>query len=119
MKIFRALVGVVVGYLVYAISSMLLVGLVMGQKGPIVIVIGCVALAAIGWVAGFLAIKIAGGLTRPVIFVLAALVAAATIANLAMQLGAEPTWYKVGTLLLTVPLILVAGLRSSGNGPGA
>ncbi len=44
-------------------------------------------------------------------YVLAGLVALATVANLAMQLGAEPTWYKVGTLVLTAPAILCLGLR--------
>ena len=114
MKIFRAFAGVVVGYLVYAVASMLLVGVVMGQKGPVIVGLGCIALAVIGGVAGFLAKMIAGRMTRPVGFILAALVAAATIANLALHLGAEPTWYKVGTLLLTVPAILLASLRSPG-----
>ncbi len=115
MKILRAFAGVVVGYLVFAASSMFLVGMVMDREGPVVIGLGLTVLAAIGCVSGFLASKIAGGTSRPVGFVLAGLVAAATIANLAMQLGAEPTWYKMGTLLLTAPAILMISLRSSGD----
>ena len=115
MKILRAFAGVVVGYLVFAVSSMFLVGVVMDREGPMVIGLGLIALATIGCVSGFVASKIAGGTSRPVGFVLAGLVAAATIANLAMQLGAEPTWYKMGTLLLTVPAIVVVSLRSSAS----
>lgn len=113
MKLIRAFGAVVVGYLIYAVSSMLLVGLVMAQKGPITVGLACVALAAIGCLAGFLAVKIAGSMRRPTGFILAGLVASATIANLAMLLGAEPTWYKLATLLLTVPAILVVSLRST------
>ena len=35
----------------------------------------------------------------------------ATLVNLILAAGAEPLWYKLGTLLLTVPLILGVGLR--------
>lgn len=73
------------------------------------------SLVAIGWVAGFLAVKIAGSMRRPAGLILAGLVAAATIANLARVLGAEPTWNKLATLLLTVPAILLVTLRSSGS----
>jgi len=115
MNLIRAFGAVVVGYLIYAVSSMLLVGLVMAQKGPIMVGLACVALAAIGWVAGFVAVKVAGSMRRPAAFILAGLISAATIANLVLQLGAEPTWYKIATLLLTVPAILIASLRSTGN----
>jgi len=115
MKIFRAFAGVIVGYLIFAVSSMMLVGMVMQRSGPVIMGLGWLALAAIGCVSGFVASKIAGNTRRPVGFVLAGLIAAATIANLAMQLGAEPTWYKMGTLLLTVPAIVVVSLRSSAS----
>jgi hypothetical protein len=35
----------------------------------------------------------------------------ATLANLVMRPGAEPVWYKDGTLVLTASVILLAGLR--------
>ena len=115
MKIFRAFAGVIVGYLIFAVSSMMLVGMVMERSGPVVMGLGWLSLAAIGCVSGWVASKIAGNTRRPVGYVLAGLVAAATIANLAMRLGAEPTWYKIGTLLLTAPAILMISLRSPGN----
>lgn len=79
MTILRAIAAIIVGYLVFAASSMLLVGLVIARQGPLVVVI--------------------------------ALVAIATIANLVMGFGAEPVWYKVGTLVLTALAVLLVGLR--------
>lgn len=113
MKILRAFAGIVVGYLIYAISSMLMVGVVMGRSGAIVIILGLVGLAVIGLVAGCATAKISGDTRRLTGLILAGLVVVATLANLLLQLGAEPTWYKVGTLLLTAPAILVACVRSA------
>ena len=41
-----------------------------------------------------------------------------TLANLILAAGAEPLGYKLGTLLLTAPLILLAGLRQLRPGLG-
>jgi len=113
MKILRALVGVVVGYLIYALASMLVVGMVTPREGPTAMFLGLTALLVIGGIAGFATSAIAGGMKRPAALILAGLVAMATVANLAMQLGAEPTWYKVGTLLLTTPVIVIMSFRTA------
>lgn len=111
MNALRTTSAVVVGYLLFAVASMLLVGQVMSRQGPTIMVLGLAALAIIGVVAGVVASAIAPENRRLASYTLAGLVAVATIANLAMQLGAEPIWYKVGTLVLTVPAIVLMGLR--------
>lgn len=115
MDILRAIAGIIVGYLVFAVGSMLLISPVMSQEGPVIIVVALVALAVIGLIAGWLATAVGGKHARLVVCVVAGLVALATIANLVMKLGAEPDWYKVGTLLLTAPAILLVGLRATGK----
>ena len=111
MKVVRIVVGVVVGYLVYAVGSMLLAGHAIAGGGAIVVVLVLLGLAAIGAVAGLAAGRIGEEGGRTAATVAAALVALATGLNLALSLGAEPTWYKVGTLLLTVPLVGLVGRR--------
>ncbi len=111
MVVFRTIVGVIVGYVTYAVLSMLLVGFVMGTEGPVVVVAGLVGLAAIGLAAGWLASLIAGEKARIATMVAATLVVLATLANLLMGLGAEPLWYKVGTLVLTAGAIFLVGSR--------
>ena len=111
MKVLRGVVAIVAGYVVFALASMLLVGRVMAGEGWLIIALGLIGLAGVGLASGALGAVIAGANGRWVGFVLAGLVALATVANLAMQLGAEPTWYKVGTLVLTAPLILLICLR--------
>lgn len=101
----------VVGYVAFAGGSMLLVGPVMAQTGPLAMVLGLAGLLLIGLVAGFLAAKISGDSCRIAGIVLTALIVLATLANLLMELGAEPRWYKLGTLLLTAPMILLVCLR--------
>ncbi len=49
-------------------------------------------------------------------YVAAGLVVLATATNLAMGLGAEPNWFKVGTLLLTVPAMVLIGQRFARQG---
>lgn len=112
MKILRALVGIIVGYLLYALGSMLAVGMVMAREGPASVALGLLALLLIGGVSGYLASAIAGDMRRLAAVVLAGLVAVAAIVNLAMQLGAEPAWYKVAALLLTAPIIVIMSYRS-------
>lgn len=111
MKILRAIVAIVVGYVLFAVASMLLVGPVMTRQGLFMVVVALVALALIGLVVGLVAKAIAGGHRRLVGYILAGLVALATVANLVMGLGAEPVWYKIGTLVLTAPAILLVGFR--------
>lgn len=113
MKILRAILAVVIGYVLFAASSMLLVGPVMTRQGPLMVVVALVALAAIGVVVGLVARAVAGESRQLAGCILAGLVALATLANLFMGLGAEPLWYKLGTLVLTVPAILFVGIRSS------
>jgi len=112
MKILRLIAAIVVGYVLFAASSMLLVGPVMTQTGVVMIVVALLALALIGLVVGLVASAIAGENHRIAGYILAGLVALATLANLFMGLGAEPLWYKLGTLVLTVPGILLVCLRS-------
>ena len=111
MKVLRGVVAIVAGYVVFALASMLLVGPVIAGEGPMIVALGLIGLAIVGLVSGAIAAAIAGGNGRLVGSVLAGLVGLATVANLAMQLGAEPIWYKVGTLVLTAPLILLICLR--------
>lgn len=111
MDIVRTIAGVVVGYLIFAAASMLMIGAVTEGQGPVAIGLGLLGLTLIGLIAGFVAMSIAGANIRLVGFVLAGLVVIATAANLILQLGAEPLWYKVGTLALTAPGILFVCLR--------
>jgi hypothetical protein len=115
MVIFRTIVGIIVGYVVFAASSMLLLGLTMELEGPLTIVLALAGLVVIGLVAGSLAALIAGPKARIATIIAATLVALATLANLLMGLGAEPAWYKLGTLLLTTGAILLVGLRRGGR----
>lgn len=111
MKILRAIVAVIIGYVLFATGSILLVGPVMTRQGPFMVVVALAALALIGLVVGCVARAIAGDHRRVAGYILAGLVALATLVNLMMGLGAEPVWYKIGTLVLTVPAILLVGLR--------
>ena len=115
MKILRAIVAVVVGYALFAGASMLLVrfGPVMTQQGPLMVVVVLVALALIGLVVGLNARIIAGEQRQLVGYLLAGLVALATMVNLFIGLSAEPAWYKLGILALTAPTILLMGVRGS------
>jgi len=115
MKNSRAIVAVVVGYMLFAAANMLLIrfGPVMTQQGPLMVVVVLAALALIGLVVGSNARIIAGEQRQLVGYLLAGLVALATLANLFMGLSAEPPWYKLGTLVLTVPAILLIGVRGS------
>lgn len=67
MKILRAIVAVVAGYVLFAGASMLLerFGPVMTQQGPLMVVVVLLALALIGLVVGSNARIIAGGCARP------------------------------------------------------
>lgn len=119
MEIVRVVVAIVVGYVVFAAASMFLVGQIPATGSPVVVVLGLVALALIGVIAGFVARAISGNGRRITGYILAGLVAVATLANLLMQLGAEPTWYKVGTLVLTAPAILWFTAVRGGKAPSA
>jgi hypothetical protein len=85
----------------------------MVQEGPIMVVLALTALGVIGLVGGVLAAAISGTHSRLACFILAGVVLLATLANLLLRLGSEPDWYKVGTLLLTGPAIVLVGLRRS------
>lgn len=109
MKTLRTIIAIIVGYLLFAVTSMLLVSPVMSRQGPITVVLAFMCLALIGGASGWVAAMISGGTARLASSILAGIVAVATLANLLMKLGAEPVWYKVATLVLTVPAILLAG----------
>lgn len=113
MRVFRTIAAVVLGYLAYAGGSMLLLGPVMSRQGALSVVLGIAGLLFIGLVAGLLTAKTAGSTRRVAGYLVAALVTLATLANLFMQLGAEPRWYKLATLVLTVPAVLLICLRPS------
>lgn len=111
MIILRTAAGVIVGYVVYAFCSMTLVGAVMGSQSTGTTISSLAALAVIGGIAGALTALIAGPKSGLAVAITAGLVTLATVANLALQLGAEPVWFKLGTLLLTVPALLLVGRR--------
>lgn len=111
MNIFRAIAGVVLGYVVFAFGSMILVMLVLTQEGQSVYAVVYVSLALIGLVSGWTATSIAGHYKTVAVCAVATLVLIATLANLFLQLGAEPNWFKLATLVLTIPAILVFALR--------
>ncbi len=113
MSALRTIVGIVVGYLSYAAASMLLVGTVMAGAGAVRTLVTLVGLLLIGLGSGLVTTAIAGAHGRLASAIVGGLVALATLANLAMQLGAEPSWYKLGTLLLTVPAIVLASRRQA------
>lgn len=111
MRVLRIIVAVVVGYLVFAVGSMFLVGNAMTREGPLVVILSSVGLAVIGLLVGIVAAALAGAGARTAIYILTGLVVLATLVNLVIGLGAEPVWYKIGTLVLTAPAIVLAGLR--------
>ena len=109
MGIFRVIVSVVVGYVVFASASMFLVGQVMIRSGAWMVIGGLAGLAFIGLATGFIAKMIAGEKASLAPNILAGLVVLATLANLVMGLDAEPAWYKLGTLILTATIIFAVG----------
>ncbi len=111
MSVFRTIAAILVGYVLFASASMMLVGPVMAQQGPMIVVLALIALAVIGLVVGFVAAMIAGSKRLLAGYIVAGLVCLATLANLVMQLGAEPVWYKVATLFVTAPLIVLVCRR--------
>lgn len=113
MNTVRAIAGTLIGYVVYAFASMTLVGAIMGADGAAVIVVALAALVAIGALAGALTALVAGPKGALAGALAAGLVALATAANLLLTLGAEPVWFKVGTLLLTAPTLLFVARRIS------
>jgi len=115
MKVLRIILASVVGYLAYAVGSMLLVSPVMEGEGAPIIALGLVGLALIGLASGWLAARTSGGNQRWAGYIVSGLIALATVANLAIGLGAEPVWYKVGTLVLTAPLSLLVCLKATGS----
>ncbi len=115
MRILRAIIAVVVGYVLYAGASMFLLrsGLFLMSPRRLMVVVVLAALALIGLVVGSNARLIAGDQRRLVSYLLAGLVTLVTLVSLIERSGVEPNWYKLGTLALTVPAILLMGLRGS------
>ena len=107
MRVLRMGGGVVIGYLIFAFGSMFLAGPAMAADGIWIVVPCLIGLALIGGASGLAAATVAGGDRRLVGYVVAGLVVLATVANLIMGFGAEPNWYKIGTLVLTAPAILL------------
>lgn len=115
MKILRAIIAVVVGCVLYAGGDIFLLrsGLFLMSPRRLMVVVILAALALIGLVVGSTARLIAGDQRRLVSYLLAGLVALVTLVSLIERSGIEPTWYKLGTLALTVPAILLMGLQGS------
>ena len=109
INVIRAIAAILIGYVVFAFSSMVLVGPVMNGSGPLIIVGALVGLASIGLAVGFVTTLVAGIKARLATSVVFGLVVLATVANLLMGLGAEPNWYKVATLVVCAPIILLIG----------
>lgn len=111
MGVVRVIAGVVVGYLAFAVGSMMLVGPATPPTAAGWALTSVLGLGGIGLVSGEICRWLAGPRHRLASRILAALVAAATLANLLLDLGAEPWWFKLAILLLTVPIILWTGIR--------
>lgn len=102
MTLFRTISSIIAGYLVFAISSMLLTGVVMSTAGVVQMVLGISGLILIAILVRYL-IAFISRKNQMALFIVAGLVVAATGANLFLQLGAEPVWYKLSTLFVLVP----------------
>jgi len=113
MSVLRTIAAILVGYFLFALGSMLTISLWVGKEGGAFAALAFVALAVIGLVAGLAASLISGKTKRLAGAIHAGLIALATLVNLLMQFGAEPSWYKVATLLVTVPSILLVTFRGS------
>ena len=112
MTVVRLVGAAVVGYVLYAVASMQLVGPV-GSGGPVTALLVVLGLAMIGLAVGFLTARIAGPKAKTAAAVAATLIALATLANLSLGLGAEPVWYKLATLLVTIPALLWVAHRAA------
>ncbi len=113
MNIIRGVAAIVIGYLVIAFVSMSLGGVVMARGGLGIVVLALVALAISGGMVGLMTRLISGRNPRASGFTLAGLVSIATLANLVLGLGAEPAWFKIGTLLVSAPAIVFVCLRQA------
>lgn len=107
----RLVLAVIVGYLLFAMASMGIVGLVMARSGALIAVAAVALLAVVGILVGKVTRSIARERGARAAAIVAGLVAIATIANFALQLGVDPAWYKAATLLVTVPAITLVGRR--------
>ena len=108
MQIIKAIAAGILGYLVYAIGSMVLVGLVVSSSTTLGIVMAGIGLPVIGFLAGKLTTIVDANHGTMNGYVVAGLVLLATLVNIVQNLGAEPVWYKIGTLLLVIPAVLLA-----------
>ena len=113
MKIVKAVGAGLLGYLVYAIGSMLLVGLVVSNSTTLGVIIAVIGLPVVGFLAGKL-IGLVDAIHMTMIgYIVAGLVLFATLVNIVQNLGSEPIWYKIGTIVLVIPAMLIATRRKA------
>ncbi len=108
MQIIRAIGTGLVGYVVYAIGSMLLVGLVVSNSTILGVVIAVIGLPVIGFLAGKVIALSDANHGKIIGYIVSGIVLLATLVNIIQNLGSEPLWYKIGTILLVIPAILFA-----------
>lgn len=115
MRVLRAVAGVVLGYVIVAGAlSLLVMTWWINEWLPVSlswIVAIMIALMLAGWLAGTLARIVAGDFARVSVYVLAALTALVMTINIILDVAAEPLWFKALVLALTLPSILISGLR--------
>lgn len=111
MILFRTLSSIIVGYVAYAFTSMLLIAVMMSTTGVAQVMLGCVGLVFIALLVCYLVAVVSGKQLESdnhiALFIVASLIVVATSANLFLELGAEPVWYKLGTLFVLVPGTIV------------
>lgn len=115
MEHVRTAGGIVLGYVVYAVGSMLLVGPVVSSSTTVGVVVAAIGLPIIGFTAGNVTALVAAGRRTLSGYLVAALVLLATLVNIIQNLGAEPIWYKIGTIVLVIPAVLFATRRRAGQ----
>ncbi len=119
IKISRAVGAVILGYVLVAGGlSLIVMTWWINEQLPVsvpwvaAIVVG---LAVLGWVAGKTARLVAGEFARTSALVLAALTTLVMTANIILNVAAEPLWFKTAVLVVTVPCIIIAGLRGGSS----
>lgn len=119
IKFSRAIGAVILGYVMVAGGlSLIVMTWWINEQLPVSvpwIVAIVVGLAALGWLAGRTARLVAGEFARTSALVLAALTTLVMTANIIMDVAAEPLWFKAAVLLVTVPGVIIAGLRGGSS----
>ena len=110
MGAIRSVLAVVLGYAIYVMGLMPLVihwfvrG--TGLQGAVSHVANIAALMALGWIVGWVTKWVAGGRTGA-LSGLAVVIIAIGILNISLGVAAEPPWYTVMVVVITVSMLLL------------